>query len=71
MDDESHLYVLMECLLLREMGKILRRIPRNREDNVNRLMIMYRYILFDTTEDFIPQYTRNMERLRVLLSGLT
>jgi len=70
MDDESRSYVLTECLLLRKIGKILRRIPRDREDNVNRLMIMYRYILFDTGEDFIPQYTRNMERLRVLLTEL-
>jgi len=70
MDDESQLYVLTECLLLRKIGKILRRIPRNMEDNVNRLMIMYRYILFDTGEDFIPQYTRNMERLKALLSGI-
>jgi Fe-S-cluster containining protein len=71
MDEESRQYVLTECRLLREIGGVLKRIPRNREDEVNRLMLLYRYFMFDTDSDFMPQYARNMARMKISLEKLT
>ena len=71
MDDESYNYIITEYRLLRELGKIMRRIPRDREDAVNWQMLRYRYFLFETDQDFMPQYVRNMARLKLELEQLT
>ena len=64
MDNESYAYILTEFRLLKEIGKLLRRIPRYKEPEVNQQMIMYRYILFETDQDFMSQYVRNMAQLK-------
>ena len=64
MDDESCNYVITESRLLREIGQVLRRIPCERENDVNQLMLLYRFLLFDTHSDFMLQYTRNMTKLK-------
>jgi len=70
MNGESQDYVITECRLLREMGRILRCIPRNLENDVKRLMLLNRYLMFDTDSDFMSQYIRNMERLKRELENL-
>jgi len=70
MDDESYAYIVTEFRLLREVGKILRLIPKGREDAVNRQMLKHRYFLFETDQDFMPQYVRNMARLKIELEKL-
>jgi len=70
MDDESRSFILTEYRLLHNLGKIARQIPRSNENRVNELMIIYRYLLFDTDMEFMPQYERNMAKLEELLSEL-
>ena len=71
MDSESHDYVLAESRLLQEIGKILRRIPRDKEDNVIKLMLMFRYFMYEMDVDFMPQYMNNMALLKQELEKLT
>jgi hypothetical protein len=53
-----------------ELAKLMNSIDRRHEDEVVKLMLIYRYSFFDTTEDFQPQYTRNMEQLKRQLRAL-
>jgi len=70
MDSESHAYVITEYRLLRELGNVLRLIAREREYEVNNLMLMYRYFLFDTEKNFMLQYVKNMAQLKKELEKL-
>jgi len=71
MDGESYAYIITEYRLLREIGKILRRIPKNKEDTVNRYMLQYRYFMFETDQGFMRQYVHNMALLKSVLEKLT
>jgi Fe-S-cluster containining protein len=64
MRKEDREYIRFEYPALRTLGKIMRRIPRDREDNVTFLMIKYRFVLLETGQAFLPQFKRNMALLK-------
>lgn len=70
MNDESYAYIITEYRFLRELGKIMRRIAREREDEVIEQMLLYRYLMFDTDGDFMKQYLRNMVLLKTKIEKL-
>lgn len=70
-DPESRAYITMEYRAIRECGKIMSRIPRDRENEVLFLMLRERYFLFDTDKDFMRQFSRNMAQLKTELLSLT
>lgn len=67
---EDRDYINMEYKALREFGRFMRRIPQEHEERVMHLMLSYRYFLFDTGEDFLRQYARNMASLKMELQAL-
>jgi len=70
MDGEAYNYVYTEYQLLKELGEILGRIPKYKEPEVSQQMILYRYILFETDQDFMEQYVQNMASLKEVLKGM-
>jgi Fe-S-cluster containining protein len=70
MNGESYAYVTTEYRQLRELGRILNRIPREKEDEVLGKMLLYRFFMFNTSESFMPQYVRNMALLKAELERM-
>jgi len=67
---EDREYVSTEYLAMHDCGKILHRIPRSREKDVQFLMLRWRYFQFETGQDFIRQFVRNMAALKRELEKL-
>jgi hypothetical protein len=64
-------YIRMEYRAIMECGHIMRRIPRNREDDVLFQMLRWRYVQYEMNQGFLTQYVRNMELLKRELEKLT
>ena len=47
-----------------ELAKLMRNIGKQHEDEVVRLILYFKYIFYEMTEDFVPQYERNMKLLK-------
>ena len=71
MNGESHAYIITEYRALRELGKIMCRIPRDREDEVISKMLLFRYFMYEINQGFMLQYVRNMAQLKIELEKLT
>jgi len=69
-NSEDQDYISMEYRAMRECGKIMRRIPRGRENDVQFLMLRWRYFQFETDQSFRVQYARNMAILKKELEKL-
>jgi len=67
---EDREYVSTEYLALQDFGKLMRRIPRSRESDVQFLMLRWRYFQFETDQDFMRQFVRNMAALKHELEKL-
>jgi len=67
---EDRDYIIMEYRAIHECGKIMRRIPPERENDVIFQMLRWRYFMFDTDQDFMRQYARNMALLKRELEKL-
>ncbi|MCL2106437.1 MAG: YkgJ family cysteine cluster protein [Oscillospiraceae bacterium] len=67
---EDREYVSTEYLAMLDCGKIMRRIPRSREKEVQFLMLRWRYFQFETGQDFMRQFVRNMAALKRELEKL-
>ena len=61
---EDREYVSTEYLALQDFGKLMRLIPRGREKDVLFLMLRWRYFQFETDQDFMRQFVRNMALLK-------
>ena len=70
MDSEDTAYVWHEYRMFREFGRIMSRIPRERENEVLTQMMMFRFVMFDKDCDFMPQFERNMLILKSRLEEL-
>jgi len=71
MSGEDYAYITTEYRLLRELGRILKRIPREKEADVLKQMLLCRFFMLETSESFMPQYVRNMARLKLTLEQMT
>jgi len=67
---EDREYIETEMRVLREIGKILKRLSRSCEERVNFLMLRYRYFLYEIDHDFMRQYNRNMAMLKIDLEKM-
>ena len=68
-EDEEYLYE--ECRVLPELGVILRRVPENNLQQAEQLVVVYRYLAYDFSQPFMPQFKNNMLFLKSLLGKLT
>jgi len=67
---EDREYVSTEYLAIHDFGKIMHLIPRDREMDVQFLMLKWRYFMFETDQDFMRQFVRNMALLEKELEKL-
>ena len=67
-EEEEFLYE--ECRILPEIGALIRKIPKDKKFLGDVQVIAYRYIAFDYTKPFLPQYKENMLFLKSALEDL-
>lgn len=68
-EDEEYLYE--ECRVLPELGVILRKVPESNLQQAEQLVVVYRYLAYDFSQLFMPQFKDNMLFLKSLLGKLT
>jgi len=67
---EDSAFVLADYNHTGELAKLMKNLDRRYEDRIIELILFFKYAAFDMTEDFHPQYTRNMEQLKQKLRHL-
>jgi len=67
---EDREYISTEYLAIHDFGKIMRRIPRDSEKEVQLLMLRWRYFQYETDQYFMRQFLRNMAMLKKELERL-
>lgn len=67
-EDEEYLYE--ECRVLPELGEILRMVPDSNLEKAEQLVVVYRYLAYDFSQPFLPQYKENMLFLKSMLGKL-
>ena len=68
-EDEEYLYE--ECRVLPELGRIMRNLPDSSLQKAEQLTVAYRYLAYDYSQPFLPQFKDNMLFLKSLLGKLT
>jgi len=68
--EEDRDFVALGYIYTAELAWPLKRIDRKHEEQILRLMLLFQYAFFDTSEDFLPQYIRNMENLKAQVKRL-
>jgi Fe-S-cluster containining protein len=63
-------FVAADYINAGELAKIIRKIGRHHKKQVIKLNLLYKYVLYDISEDFQPQYNHNMEQLKKQLEWL-
>ena len=66
----DRLFIKMDYRFLREYGQIMRRLPRDRENDVLLQMLHWRFLQYDMSQSFITQYVDNMRMLKTELEKL-
>lgn len=67
-EDEEFLYE--ECRVLPELGEILRNVPEDNLQQAEQLVVVYRYLGYDFSQPFMPQFKDNMLFLKSMLGKL-
>ena len=67
---EDREFVAADCANTEGIAKRMRDIDPRHDNRVAELLLFFKYIAYDMTEDFMPQYTRNMELLKEQLGRL-
>ena len=57
---EDREFVLLDCRFAVEFGKLIRGASDEHEDYITKRSLIFRYVLYDTSKDFMRQYMRNM-----------
>ena len=70
MDSEDTAYIWHEYRMFKTLGRIMSRIPRERENEVLTQMMIFRFIMFDTDCDFMTQFENNMKQLKMRLEQM-
>lgn len=68
-EDEEFLYE--ECRVLPKLGEILRDVPEDKLQEAEQHVVVYRYLAYDFSQPFLPQYKDNMLFLKSILGRLT
>jgi len=67
---EEREFVQLDFKFIAEFARLGQGIDQGKEKSVNELMLYYRYIMFELSEAFLPQYIRNMAALKVNLQNI-
>ena len=67
---EDREFIVVDYNCTGELAKLIRNIDERHEDEVLKLIIFFKYIFYDLAENFLPQYERNMEQLKIQLERL-
>ena len=67
---EDRAFVAAEYKYTRELARLMNKIDKRHEDRVSELSLFFKYTAFDMSDDFMPQYARNMEQLKKQLEYL-
>jgi Fe-S-cluster containining protein len=67
---EDKSFVSADYTYTGELAKLIKRVDRQNENDVIKLMLFFKFIFYDMSEDFMPQYIRNMEQLKKRLKLL-
>ena len=67
-EDEEYLYE--ECRVLPDLGRIMRNLPDSSLQKAEQLTVIYRYLAYDYSQPFLPQFKDNMLFLKTQLSRL-
>lgn len=68
-EDEEYLYE--ECRVLPELGEIMRKVSESNLQRAEQLTVVYRYLAYDFSQPFMPQFKDNMLFLKSLLGKPT
>ena len=68
---EEESILLAEFEAVREIGKLMRRVPEQRLVRAAAHVLLFSYDLYDLDQPFLPQYISNMEELKHQLTVLT
>lgn len=67
---EDRAFVAADYQHTAELASLVKKIGKCHEDEVVKLVLLFRYISYDMSEDFLPQYNRNMKVLKRQLEAL-
>lgn len=67
-EDEEFLY--LECEILPKLGELLRAVQQENLQKAEQLVVVYRYLAYDFSQPFLPQFKENMLFLESMLSRL-
>jgi len=68
---EDRAFVTADLNYIGELVKLMKALGRRHENRIIELILFFKYTAYDMTGDFMPQYTRNMERLKRELNYLS
>jgi hypothetical protein len=60
---EDREFVLSEYMWTGRLGRLIRGLDCRHEDHILRVMLLFKYFHYDTSEDFMLQYEGNMQLL--------
>ena len=67
-EDEEFLYE--ECRVIPELGETLRNVPEYNLQQAEQYVVVYRYLAYDFSKPFMPQFKENMQLLQAMLGKL-
>lgn len=67
---EDEVFLYEECAVLPRLGEILRKVPEHNLQQAEQLVVVYRYLAYDFSQPFLPQYKENMLFLQSMLGKL-
>lgn len=67
-EDEEFLY--LECNILPKFGELLRNVSEENLQKAEQLVVVYRYLAYDFSQPFLPQFKENMLFLKSMLGRL-
>ena len=70
MSGEDETFWFDECRILPELGTLLRSVPESNFQRAVQFIVVYRYLAYDFSQPFLPQYRDNMLFLKAMLEKL-
>ena len=70
MTQEDREFVEADFTYTGEIAGLMKKLESRHEEQVAELILYYKYFAYDMSEDFLPQYEKNMEQLKQQLQSL-
>ena len=71
LSEEDRKFMRLDCDFAVEISKLINKIDDSKKDEVIRNMLLFRFCLYDTSEDFLSQFINNMQALKYKLAQLS